>query len=390
MTYYKLPHGVQDMLRQECFNFRKIENKLEMEFLKEGCSFVQTSTLDYYDTYHDIKNRIPQEQMFKLTDNDGSLLVLRPDATLSIARMAAKHNIKSGKLCYFSDVYKFSASGNQFREVAQAGVEFLGVTGAFSDAQAIAFAIKCLLAVGIEEFVVDISHVGYFKGILEESGLSGEECEKLRGYINSKDSVNIQFLLSDKTEEARDAILALPTLFGGVEVLDKAEKFTKNETALSSLKHLRKVYNFLKSFGLSRYVSFDLGTVKSLSYYSGVVFTGLCPQIGAPVLSGGRYDNVSDDFYSDCKAVGFAMGVKRVMMVLSKLGKLEKEENLYAIVCAQEGYEQKAFEECEKLRSQGMRTDLFAGDEKDVAEYAQGKCAQVLIVGADGVKAVEL
>ena len=60
----------------------------------------------------------------------------------------------------------------------------------------------------------------------------------------------------------------------------------------------RQVYARLKESGAEKYVSFDLGTVKSLAYYSGIVFTGLAEGVGAPVLSGGRYDGLCAQFGS--------------------------------------------------------------------------------------------
>lgn len=62
----------------------------------------------------------------------------------------------------------------------------------------------------------------------------------------------------------------------------RAERLTDDVTALGALEHLKKVHALLKQFGCDKYVSFDLGTVKSLSYYSGIVFTGLTKALGAP------------------------------------------------------------------------------------------------------------
>ncbi|MBP5242732.1 MAG: ATP phosphoribosyltransferase regulatory subunit [Clostridia bacterium] len=88
-SYYRLPEGVQDMLPADCYNLNVLQKRLETKFSQAGCVAVQSAALEYYDTYAEIKNKIPQEKMFKLTDSDGSLLVLRPDMTLAVARMAA-------------------------------------------------------------------------------------------------------------------------------------------------------------------------------------------------------------------------------------------------------------------------------------------------------------
>ena len=352
----------------ECYNLNLIEKKLEEKFALAGCTQVQSAALEFYDTYAEIKNKIPQKKMFKLTDSDGSLLVLRPDMTLAVARMAATRLENTCvKLCYFSSVWQYpQTSGLSIREIYQAGVEFLGVSGAFSDAQTFAFAIECLLEIGLKDFIVDVGHVGFFKGILEDCDLSEQTVEEVRLLINAKDAVGAQALLVKNGAKKQEvaALAALPTLFGGVEVLSRAEKYTNNQTALAALAHLKKVYALLKDFGLEKYVSFDLGTVKDLSYYSGIVFTGLTKSLGSPILSGGRYDNLADDFSKHVPAVGFAVGLKRILIALERQGALLPVPEADIVIFSESGAEAVAYKKYQQLTSQGKRVNLFAGDEK--------------------------
>ena len=114
----------------------------------------------------------------------------------------------------------------------------------------------------------------------------------------------------------------LPSLFGGAEVLRAAKRLTDSPLARRSLEHLEAVYADLQRLGVGKYVSFDLGTVKSLAYYSGIVFTGLAEGVGAPVLSGGRYDGLCAQFGKNLAAVGFAVGMNRALRaVRAKEGK---------------------------------------------------------------------
>ena len=315
MEHFKLPAGVRDVLPEESAALDEAEALLRDKFARAGFRPVRTAGLEYYDTFTQIRSPVAQAAMFKMTDKDGNLIVLRPDMTLACARIAAtKMSDPAARLSYVSNIYDFSGGGSSDREVAQAGVEIFGEQGAASDAYAVAFAVECLRALGLEDFVVDIGHVGFYKGLLEESGLSGAKAEELRRYINAKDAVNTEIALRASGAPARvqAAILALPSLFGGAEVLEAAEQLTDNALARASLAHLKAVYRCLCEAGVERYVSFDLGTVKSLAYYSGMVFTGLAAGVGAPVLSGGRYDGLCAQFGRDLSAVGFAIGMMRV------------------------------------------------------------------------------
>lgn len=390
-SYYRLPEGVQDLLPAECYNMGLIKRKLEDKFSAEGYVSVQSAALEYYDTYAEIKNRIPQNKMFKLTDSDGSLLVLRPDMTLSVARMAATRALPCyAKIGYFSNVWRYDKTGGlSIREIYQAGVENLGVSNALSDAQTIAFAIECLLDLGVKDFIVDVGHVGFFKGVLEESGLNGEAVEQVRRSVNAKDSVGAQALLKSygAPEKTVTALSALPTLFGGVDALLRAEKYTDNPNALQALQHLREVYALLESFGLSGYVSFDLGTVKDLSYYSGVVFTGLAKAVGSPVLSGGRYDNLADDFGKHIPAVGFAVGLKRVLIALERQGDLQPLPVPDVVIVAEPGCETDAYRVQKELLQRGKRVEFFTGDIR-TAKAEKGADVSLFYITKEGVKEI--
>ena len=145
MERFQLPAGVRDILPEECARFDALQSRLRERFAAAGFRFVRPAGLEYYDTFAGAHSPVAQSAMFKMTDRDGNLIVLRPDMTLACARIAAT---KLGKaradLCYFSDVYDFSAFGNSDREIAQAGVESFGSFGAEADAAIIGFAVECL------------------------------------------------------------------------------------------------------------------------------------------------------------------------------------------------------------------------------------------------------
>ena len=385
MENFKLPAGVRDVLPEESAALDGMEALLRAKFAQAGFCSVRTAGLEYYDTFTQVDSPVRRNKMFKMTDREGELIVLRPDMTLACARIAAtKLHADRARLSYFSNIYDFAGGGSSDREVAQAGVEIFGEPGAEADAYAVAFAIDCLRAVGLENFVVDIGHIGFYKGLLEESGLSAAQAEELRGYSNAKDSVNMEIALRASGAPARvqAAILALPSLFGGVEVLDRAEKLTDNAQALASLAHLKRVYAHLCEAGVQNYVSFDLGTVKSLSYYSGILFTGLTGALGAPVLSGGRYDNLADAFGKHMPAVGFAMGLKRILVALERQGSLPEEKKPLVIV-AEEGQEARAYREFVARTERGERVRLSALTGKEGAKQEEDAGYEVLPVGGN-------
>lgn len=386
MANSRLPAGVQDVLPRECSILTELKLKLERKFSLAGFSPVLSAGLEYYETFSGKENAVPEERMFKMTDTDGKLLVLRPDTTLSIARIAAtKLNSDRARLSYFADKYDLENGGGlSSREIYQAGVECLGEEGAFSDAQCIAFAIECLKEAGLRDFIIDIGHVGYFKGLLEESGLSPFEAEDVRACINRKDTMNAERLLKKAgvSGDALNNILALPTLFGGREVFSVAEALTHNSCARKAVDDLKNIDRLLTEMGYEGYISYDLGMIKPLSYYSGILFSGLVKDLGAPVLSGGRYDNLADAFGKHMPAVGFAMGLKRILVALERQGSLPEEKKPLVIV-AEEGQEARAYREFVSRTERGERVRLSALTGKEGAKQEQDAGYEVLPVGGN-------
>ncbi len=386
MANSRLPAGVQDVLPRECSILTELKLKLERKFSSAGFSPVLSAGLEYYETFSGKENAVPEERMFKMTDTDGKLLVLRPDTTLSIARIAAtKLNSDRARLSYFADKYDLENGGGlSSREIYQAGVECLGEEGAFSDAQCIAFAIECLKEAGLRDFIIDIGHVGYFKGLLEESGLSPFQAEDVRACINRKDTMNAERLLKKAgvSGDALNNILALPALFGGREVFSVAEALTHNSCARRAVDDLKNIDRLLTAMGYEGYISYDLGMIKPLSYYSGILFSGLVKDLGAPVLSGGRYDNLADAFGKHMPAVGFAMGLKRILVALERQGALPEEKKPLVIV-AEEGQEAPAYREFLARTERGERVRLSALTGKEGVKQEEDAGYEVLPVGGN-------
>ena len=386
MANCRLPAGVQDVLPRECALLTDLKLKLEKKFSASGYLPVLPAGLEYYETLARSENAVSEEHMFKMTDTDGKLLVLRPDTTLSIARIAAtKLGLDRARLSYFADKFDLQSGGGlTSREIFQAGIECLGEEGAFSDAQCIAFSIECLKEAGLRDFIIDIGHVGYFKGLLEEIGLTAAEAEGVRTCINRKDTMNAERLLKKAgvSGDARNNILALPALFGGREVFSAAEALTHNLCARKAVGDLKNIDRLLTEMGYEGYISYDLGMIKPLSYYSGILFSGLVKDLGAPVLSGGRYDNLADAFGKHMPAVGFAMGLKRILVALERQGALPEEKKPLVIV-AKEGQEARAYREFVARTERGERVRLSALTGKEGIKQEEDAGYEVLPVGGN-------
>ena len=377
----QLPDGVQDYMPRECARKRGLEEKLRQELKANRFKEVETPAFEYFDVFSKGIGAYMQEKMIKFFDLKGRILSLRPDITVPIARMVGTQDMAAGaplRLFYIQDAY--SAGGYtiaQRGEYTQAGAEYIGRAGSGADAEMIAMAIRMMLVSGVRDFKLDIGQVGYFKGIVEDMGLSDDNMEAIRSLVDSKNSIELEFTLDNLgiSGDTKERIMALPGLFGGAEVIAEAERLVSNETSLKALANLSEVYDALCKMGYSKYITLDLGMLHKLGYYSGVVFRGLTSELGFPVLSGGRYDTLLGEFGEPAPAIGFAMGIKRILITLERQGRLDEQTEEYTVIASDMDSIVQANTHADKLRKQGEKV-IFLLDPTDDEIKAMSNDAQ--------------
>ena len=366
---------------RECAIKRGLEEKLRQELKANGFKEVETPAFEYFDVFSKGIGAYMQEKMIKFFDLKGRILSLRPDITVPIARMVGTQDMAAGaplRLFYIQDAY--SAGGYtiaQRGEYTQAGAEYIGRAGSGADAEMIAMAIRMMLVSGVRDFKLDIGQVGYFKGIVEDMGLSDDNMEAIRSLVDSKNSIELEFTLDNLgiSGDTKERIMALPGLFGGAEVIAEAERLVSNETSLKALAILSEVYDALCKMGYSKYITLDLGMLHKLGYYSGVVFRGLTSELGFPVLSGGRYDTLLGEFGEPAPAIGFAMGIKRILITLERQGRLDEQTEEYTVIASDMDSIVQANTHADKLRKQGEKV-IFLLDPTDDEIKAMSNDAQ--------------
>jgi len=400
MKKFRSPYGVSDYTPSDCYLKASLEKTIGNVFECAGFSKVETGALDYYELYEGIVCEGSLNKMFKLTDYDGSLLVLRPDITLQIGRMVAtKLPYGLHKLYYVGNSYEFlsdtSGQSARTREFAQIGIEMLGASGGVVDIEAIILAIQALKAAGLEDFLIDIGHVGFFNGMLGDTNLNDLEKVELKNCIDSKDKLGLEmFLGSGKLKMDKsisDALVRLNALYGGIEVLEEAKKLTKNATSLKAIEELGVIAEAVTTAGLEKYISIDLGLLKG-GYYSGLVFRGLSKNCGQTLLEGGRYDNVGAQLGKPTPAIGFSVGVKRLMDALGAQGVPKAVLPVDVAFINLDGFSKTEFDKINSLRSQNKRvTKLYNADKKALLDYCkQHKIKHALIFSKKGTEEVEV
>lgn len=311
MNIITTPEGTRDRLFAECQRFRGVQRELTQLFHANGYEEISTPEVEYYDLFLQSGNPIPQEAMLKIVDRSGKLMVMRPDCTAPIARVAATKlkTVPLPQRLYYNETVFRSGDANRggSSEIPQCGIELLGAGGLEADVEAVSMAVAALKAVCPNGFHIELGHAGLFPALADQMEMPPVQVEEMRKLIEGKHFAALDdFLQSYKGKPAYALLSRLSRLFGGVEVLDEAESLVGPRP---ELRYLRDLFDALSQTGNQDYVRFDLGLVHQIDYYTGVIFRGYAQGAGAPVLSGGRYDNLLGAFGRPAPAVGFAMDV---------------------------------------------------------------------------------
>ena len=312
------PEGTRDRLFAECRGRRRVRQALTGLFQGRGYGEVSTPEVEFYDLFLQSGSPLPQEAMLKIIDRGGRIMVMRPDCTTPIARVAAtklKNLPLPQRLYYDQTVFR---SGDAHRggssEIAQCGVELIGAAGARADLEVVALAVDALRSCGLTDFHVELGHAGFFRNLAARMEMDEDEVERMRALIEGKNFAALNDLLEPYGDRpACQALRRLSRLFGGVEVLDEAQALAGENQVLD---YLRTLYQALEAAGYGDHIRFDLGLVHRIDYYTGVVFRGYVEGAGDAVLSGGRYDALVGSFGRQAPATGFAIDVDAVAACL--------------------------------------------------------------------------
>jgi len=320
------PRGTRDYLPEEAALRRLVEESFRRTFDLWGYQEIRTPTFEFFDVLATGTGAELEDSMFKFQDKSGRLIALRAEMTASIARVVGTqllNSLKPIRLWYITNMFRYDEpqAGRQ-REFWQAGIELVGSGLPEADAEAIALMIQALQNIGLKDVRVDVGQVGIFKELVKQVGLNPETIDQIRTSIDKKDRQTLEKALEGSSidEDTKKILRLLPELRGGTEVLERLSELIRSPEISQIVEKLKKTLDCLKSYAVPEgAVTIDLGIIRGIDYYTGVVFEAYVPELGMAIGGGGRYDGLIREFSSsDVPATGFAIGVDRCMLALEK------------------------------------------------------------------------
>lgn len=354
---FEKPLGMRDTFPQI---YEKVEaiRQTGRSFLRSrGYEFIKTPTVEYFDTVGKA-SAISDAHLFKLVDSQGNTLVLRPDMTTPIARVATSKLLKEMiplRLAYFANVFRAQETeGGRPAEFDQMGIELIGDHSVFADVEVIVTAMELLKQFGLEDFKVTIGHAGVLNCILQDYTESMEQEDTLRTLLVHRNYVGFEEAVAsfDLPKTKSDALLQFIDEAMNVKEIQDIEKYVRKNDALEYMQQLAKL---LDVADLANYVAFDFTLSSHMSYYTGMLFEVFASGSGFPLGNGGRYDGLLNVFGSKVGATGFSIRVDRLLETL--VTQNSNHEQTIAVLFEERYFEQ-ALALAKEYRMAGKRATL--------------------------------
>jgi ATP phosphoribosyltransferase regulatory subunit len=382
---FEKPLGMRDTLPELYEKKHRVRTSMEDAIKHWGYQFIETPTLEYYETVG-AASAILDAQLFKLLDKDGHTLVLRPEMTTPIARVAASRLLQEDlplRLAYSANVFRAQQrEGGRPAEFEQIGVECLNDETVSSDGEVIALLISSLKKAGLQHFQVSVGHIDFAQELFLQILGTDERADSLRRFLYEKNYVGYREQVNSLSLSSIDKqrLLQFLNLRGGEEVIGKALDIIENGQGKQAILQLKELWEVLNDYGVQDQVKFDFTLVSHMSYYSGILFEVFNGNVGFPIGNGGRYSLI-EKFGKKATATGFAIRLDRL---LEGLGENGTENTSQCILFSQERRKE-AIQLAEKLYKQGVRTVLQdINGVKNLDAYTKNFADSTFLIGKAG------
>lgn len=305
----RIPPGVQTFFDEAVRHRRAVEAAVLEVFAGWSYDEIWLPAFDYLDLFARGMGSWVPEKTYRFIDRGGHLLALRPDFTSLVARTVAtrfERRPRPIRLCYSGEVFRYDEPrhGRQ-NEFHQIGIEHVGNADLASDLEVLLVALEALRAVEVRSPVLTLSHAGFHRALLDDSGLAADDKNRVRDLWRRRSAGDLASFLSGLGREG-DGLAEVPFLVGQ-QGLARARTLTRNPEGLTALGQLEDLVAVAVRLGLAREFQVDLGEASALDYYTGLTFRAYGEGVAVELGSGGRYDDLLGALGRPEPAVGMVL-----------------------------------------------------------------------------------
>ena len=393
----RLPAGFRDIFPLESSERNEIKKIIGHKFKSWGYGEVKTPVMEYTENISIGVGSDWKNKLINFIDIDGSLISLRADMTIPIARLAGMR-IKEDQLpvrfCYFCDAFRQIGSqiGNK-RVYSQAGLEFLGSRKRLdADLEVMTVLIRVLIALGLDDFRIGQGHIGFVNGLFDWLKLDDGGRKKLKNYIVNKDFVKIEDFLKKIDKKKVKIFMELMHPENDIKKISKIVSGIGEESVFSVFDYLNELYLRLEEQDYGKYLIFDFSIIRDFDYYTGLLFEVYSREITEIIGSGGRYDGLIRKFGTDIPATGFALDIDILHGALGD-SDLINEKKIMLSYPAELSTAAGLIKLADRIRDLNIYVEILFDDVVDSREFAFSKnCRFLAEASADlaNIKLIDL
>ena len=325
------------------------------------------------------------EELYSFKDKGDRDIALRPEMTAQVMRFYVNDMAslpKPMKLFYFGPCFRYeNPQSGRYREFYQFGAEIIGSNTPETDAEAVAMASSLMESIGLDNYLIRIGYIGILRGILMGLKLSEEKIAEGMHYLDKNDEAKFTSFAKENRlpDDKVRGMMSIRNMKGGIEILDELEE-------CNAKAYLQEFMECLSLLGVKN-CQLDLGIVRGLDYYTGMVFEIDAPELGAEkqVAGGGSYDLVPLFGGEQVFTTGFAIGFDRILIAREKESPISIEAGVDAYVAPMsDGTRKTALELVAALRKSGLSADfdiMRRSLSKNLKYAASIEAKNVIIIG---------
>ena len=292
--------------------------KLRTLYEQYGYKNYRMGKFEEYFFYAQNYNFLESDKIITFTDVDGKLMALKPDVAMSIVKNSRATKNSPEKLCYMENVYRVSKESEQFREIGQIGLEFIGSVSDYTTAEIIKLAAESLSVIE-DDYVLSISHMGYINALFDYAGFGFAIRSKLLDCLSDRNICEAEKILSsiELKPYVKEVFLKLVSLSSPLtnECVVELEAMALTDDMADCANDLGSLVGTLFNDSIYSKLYVDFSIVNNTGYYNGILFQGFLNSVPRAVLKGGRYDTLLEKMNKKgLQAMGFALyfdGIER-------------------------------------------------------------------------------
>jgi len=362
------PRGTRDFLFDEMRLRKHVESTLRRIFEAYGYQEIKTPLFEDLALFTMKSGDGIMGQIYHFQDKGGRDLALRPELTAPVARLYINELQKKSKpikMYYYGSCFRYERpQKGRWRQFWQLGCELIGGKSPESEAEIIAMAAHCLEELGLEDFEIHIGNLGIIRGILDETGVSKEQQDKIMAIVDKGELEELKSILKEFKIDSNtnNILIKLVDMNGHREIIKKVyELINHNKSASKALIELEELLEILEAFGFSKY-TVNMGIARGLDYYSGAVFEIYVHSLGAQkqISGGGTYNLIELFGGEQVESTGFAFGFDRLVECVKKCGIQKPQNKTLDVFVAPISKDMKlnAFKIAQALRKYNIKTDV--------------------------------